>query len=57
MGNYNELGTRMKSFYEKISKTRLMKRTPVIIRIDGKVFHTFTKGFQVLFDEILIETM
>lgn len=57
MSSYNELGKRMKTFYEQIPKTKLMRRTPVIIRVDGKAFHTFTKGFQVPFDDVLIETM
>lgn len=34
-----------------------MRRTPVAIRIDGKAFHTFTRGFQKPFDNILIKTM
>ena len=32
-------------------------RTPVIIRIDGKAFHTFTKGLISPYDEILAKTM
>lgn len=54
---HDDLGTRMKTFYEQIPKTKLMRRTPVIIRIDGKAFHTFTRGFQKPFDEVLIRTM
>lgn len=54
---HDALGTRMKTFYEQIPKTRLMRRTPVIIRIDGKAFHTFTRGFQRPFDKVLIKTM
>lgn len=53
----DELGMRMKEYYEQIPKTKLMRRTPVIIRIDGKAFHTFTKGFEKPFDEILMKTM
>lgn len=53
----DELGTRMKEYYEQIPKMKLMRRTPVIIRIDGKAFHTFTRGFEKPFDEILIESM
>lgn len=53
----DELGMRMKSFYENRSKTFLMRRTPVAIRIDGKAFHTFTCGFKKPFDAILIKTM
>lgn len=54
---HDDLGTRMKEFYEGILKTKLMRRTPVAIRIDGKAFHTFTRGFKRPFDEILIKSM
>lgn len=53
----DDLGIRMKTFYEQVPKTKLMRRTPVAIRIDGKAFHTFTRGFQKPFDEILIKSM
>lgn len=53
----DELGTRMKEFYEGVPKTRLVRRMPVAIRIDGKAFHTFTRGFQKPFDEILVKSM
>ena len=53
----DDLGNRMKTFYEEIPKTRLMRRTPVVIRIDGKAFHTFTRGFKRPFDDVLIKTM
>lgn len=52
----DSLGDRMKK-YEGVPKTALMRRNPVIIRIDGKAFHTFTRGFQRPFDNILIESM
>lgn len=53
----DELGKRMKEFYENVPKTKLMRRTPVAIRIDGRAFHTFTRGFQKPFDEVLMKTM
>jgi tRNA(His) 5'-end guanylyltransferase len=53
----DSLGERMKTYYEAIPKTRLMRRTPVAIRIDGRAFHTFTKGFQKPFDEVLGNAM
>lgn len=53
----DDLGVRMKTFYEQIPKTKLMRRCPVVIRIDGKAFHTFTRGFQKPFDEVLIKSM
>lgn len=49
----DKLGMRMKEFYEAVPKARLMRRTPVAIRIDGKAFHTFTRGFNKPFDHIL----
>ena len=54
---HDDLGCRMKTFYEQIPKTKLMRRCPVAIRIDGKAFHTFTRGFQKPFDEVLIKSM
>ena len=53
----DELGTRMKEFYESVPKTRLVRRMPVAIRLDGKAFHTFTRGFQKPFDEVLGRAM
>lgn len=57
MPAHDDLGVRMKTFYEQIPKTKLMRRCPVAIRIDGKAFHTFTRGFQKPFDEVLIKSM
>ena len=54
---HDDLGVRMKTFYEQIPKTKLMRRCPVAIRVDGKAFHTFTRGFQKPFDEVLIKSM
>lgn len=51
------LGDRMKNNYENISRYYLTRRTPVIIRIDGKAFHTFTRGFKKPFDDILVKSM
>ena len=50
------IGDRMKR-YELASKHFLTRRTPVIIRIDGKAFHTFTKGMQRPFDDDLMVAM
>lgn len=57
MSVHDDLGCRMKTFYEQIPKTKLMRRCPVAIRCDGRSFHTFTRKFQKPFDEILIKTM
>lgn len=50
------LGDRMKG-YEAVPKIHLMRRTPVIIRLDGKAFHTFTRGFDKPFDEDFMSAM
>lgn len=51
------LGDRMKNNYENISRYYLTRRMPVIVRLDGKAFHTFTRGFKKPFDDILVKTM
>lgn len=51
------LAKRMKKYYEEVPKTRLIRRMPVCIRLDGKAFHTFLKGFKKPFDDIFIKTM
>ena len=53
----DDLGKRMKEFYEQIPKSRLMRRTPVACRIDGRAFHTFTKGMKKPFDDVLMLSM
>ena len=53
----DELGKRMKENYEQVPKYRLVRRMPVIIRIDGKAFHSFTKGFARPFDGVLHRAM
>lgn len=53
----NSLGARMKENYENRSKTYLTRRVPVIIRLDGKAFHTYTKGFKKPYDEIFHKAM
>ena len=51
------LGDRMKDFYEDRTRYRLARRTNTIIRIDGKAFHTYTKGLNRPFDSGLMEDM
>lgn len=52
----SDLAKRMKN-YESVSKTRLMNRTPVAIRLDGRSFHTFTRKFQRPFDKVMMLSM
>ena len=51
-----KLDERMKK-YEYVTRHYLTIRTPVIVRIDGKAFHTFTKGMKKPFDHIFMESM
>lgn len=51
------IGDRMKNNYENITRYYLTRRMPVIIRVDGRSFHTFTKGFKKPFDDIFVKTM
>lgn len=50
----DSLGDRMKG-YEVTSQSTLIRRMPVIIRIDGKAFHTYTKRLKHI-DPALTET-
>jgi tRNA(His) 5'-end guanylyltransferase len=47
----------MKEFYENAYKQKLPRRTNVLIRIDGKAFHTYTRGLQKPFDKDLMDDM
>lgn len=52
----DEIGNRMKR-YEWTAKSALTWRMPVIVRIDGRAFHTYTKGCGRPFDDSLIDAM
>jgi tRNA(His) 5'-end guanylyltransferase len=54
---HDNLGMRMKTYYEQVPKTKLIRRMPAIIRCDGRSFHTLTRKFKRPFDEVLIKTM
>lgn len=51
--SHTEYDVRMKENYEKRSRTSLTRRIPVIIRVDGKAFHTFCRRFERPYDEAL----
>lgn len=53
---HDALGDRMKE-YENVSRHYLTRRTPAILRLDGKAFHSYTKGFDKPFDRLLMEAM
>jgi len=46
---FTSLGDRMKD-YESVPRTRLVRRTPVLARLDGRAFHTFTRGLKRPYD-------
>ncbi|AFQ96452.1 putative tRNA-His guanylyltransferase [Bacillus phage vB_BceM_Bc431v3] len=52
----DKFGNRMKG-YENAYRIKLPQRMPVIVRIDGKAFHTYTKGMKRPFDENLADAM
>lgn len=51
------IGDRMKSNYESRDTHYLTRRTPVIIRLDGKAFHTLTRHCEKPFDWIFASVM
>lgn len=50
------LGNRIKK-YEKTFYHSALKRMPLMIRVDGRAFHTFTKGLDKPFDNRFISAM
>ncbi|MEV4127132.1 tRNA(His) guanylyltransferase Thg1 family protein [Nocardia sp. NPDC049707] len=50
------LADRMKA-YEAASQYRLTPNSPVIIRVDGRAFHTYTRGMKRPFDYVLMNRM
>ncbi len=56
MSDKTTLGDRMKA-YEKAADGILVPRMPIILRIDGKAFHTYTKGLRRPWDERLNDVM
>ncbi len=53
----DSIGNRMKGNYENRQRFYLTRRTPVILRLDGKAFHTFTKKLEKPFDSTLHDRM
>ena len=52
----SSLGDRMKRF-ESVSDTTLMIKTPVIVRVDGRAFHTLTKRMGKPWDPGFVSSM
>ena len=52
----SDLAKRMKG-YEERNRYYLQRRMPVILRLDMRAGHSFTKGFERPFDEVFIKSM
>lgn len=57
MPDKSSLGDRMKHQYERRAQTYLPRRTYTIIRLDGKAFHTYTRGCEKPYDLNLARAM
>lgn len=53
----DDLGDRMKRDYEQRTRYSLPRRTYTVIRVDGRAFHTFTRGCARPFDDALMAAM
>lgn len=51
------LGDRMKNNYERPARRVLTRRMPVIVRVDGRAFHTYTRGMERPFDLRMVQAM
>lgn len=50
------LGDRMKE-YENVNRLYLTRRMPLVIRLDGRAFHTFCKGLKKPYDRLFAKSM
>ena len=50
------LGDRIKG-YESVTHFTATKRMPLMIRVDGRAFHTYTRGMEKPFDKKLMDAM
>ena len=53
----DSIGNRMKANYEDRYRFSLTRRTPVIMRLDGRAFHTLTRRMDKPFDEMFSDFM
>lgn len=54
---HDSLGDRMKRNYEDVFRQTLPGRMPIILRVDGRAFHTVTKNLVRPFDDLLMSIM
>lgn len=57
MSRNDALGDRMKERYENRARYLLPRRTNTILRLDGKAFHTYTRGLDRPYDQQLMDDM
>ncbi len=55
--DFEAMGDRQKAFEKRRTDERLMPGLPVIVRLDGRAFHTFTRGLARPYDERLSRAM
>lgn len=53
----DDLGRRMKSYEAATCNQKLLVQIPVLARIDGRAFHSFTKGLNRPYDKNLLKLM
>lgn len=57
MPTKDSLGDRMKKYYEDAFRHMLPRRMPVVLRVDGKAFHTYTRGLKKPYSTELMNAM
>lgn len=57
MATRDSLGARMKDQYELRARQMLPRRTFTVIRLDGKAFHTYTRGLDRPYDKQLMDDL
>lgn len=57
MSDKTSIGDRMKSYEAPTTSRVVFKGQPLVVRLDGKAFHTFTKGMARPFDQKLSDLM
>lgn len=55
--DFESMGDRQKAFESREANRRLMQGLPVLVRLDGRSFHTFTNGLARPYDERLSRAM
>lgn len=55
--DFDSLARRCKRYEKRFTREKFMPGIPVIARMDGRAFHTFTRGLEKPFDMRLVECM